>query len=441
MHASLCRLRRFPVAVVLVLLLVAGRNAAAEEATPVAVDALPDGTTVVVTLVDRGGAPFLGQCLDVFTIEGEDWSLVSTVCDGEDADPAEGVIAFTLEAGPLYAFGPSSKTVPPHFWVDEELSTWPQSFVGEPGAVVTATLVFFEATSATYEFFVGTPGGSPNTIPPLTPLEGACYLAHEAGGASTEPSCTDARGTLRFAGLTDGTYVLEVVALPAGCRPFNLPSFTVTEAEYGPISFAFTEGIAVLCAGQGTAHLTIHTATCPADTADLFTACHANGRAGIAFFPHGDLLMDPFVTDGQGVATGEVIAGQVDLTESFATFDFEHGAYVVCTEQHSGERLIDERSPDNVVTIYPEIGDEIVCDWYTLTAATGANPGGDTGGGSVTGGDAGGGEDVTALPNTGAGGPGDDTAASMPGGALLSLATLLGLGLAARRRQKQRPQL
>jgi hypothetical protein len=120
-----------------------------------------------------------------------------------------------------------------------------------------------------------------------------------------------------------------------------------------------------------TATITIHKAECPTGTSgDIFEECHDNGLEGVDFLitdAEGDQVI---TTDADGVATAEVTAGEVEITEDPDVLGDYLGAYVYCSEQNSDEVLFDgDLDGDNTVGGTIEAGDDIVCDWYNITAA------------------------------------------------------------------------
>jgi hypothetical protein len=72
------------------------------------------------------------------------------------------------------------------------------------------------------------------------------------------------------------------------------------------------------------------------------------------------------------------------------------GSYVYCSEQNSGEVLHNGGAGSASVGFTVGEGDEVVCDWYNITAAEDDDTDDDDDGGSGSGGD-------TSLPDTGVG--------------------------------------
>lgn len=172
----------------------------------------------------------------------------------------------------------------------------------------------------------------------------------------------------------------------------------------------------------GSATVTIHKATCPSGVApaDIFDACHANGLGGVSFAIDGfEVGSGTIVTDADGVASATVLeaakTGDITVTEDPAVFGDYLGSYVYCAEQVSGTVLFDGSAAGGTVTFTASQGDEVVCDWYNITAGDDEPSDG-----------------VTELPSTGAGtGPAD---AAWIGAAALGAAALL----AARKLQADR---
>lgn len=134
----------------------------------------------------------------------------------------------------------------------------------------------------------------------------------------------------------------------------------------------------LICAAPvaGSATVTIHKAICPADFGDPFTECHGNVLAGVAFSIDGFEIGSGVITTGaDGVASKTILQaageGGVTVTEDAAVFGAYLGAYVVCSEQGSGAVLFGGSAPAGAVSFNAVQGDDIVCDWYNLTDATG----------------------------------------------------------------------
>lgn len=126
----------------------------------------------------------------------------------------------------------------------------------------------------------------------------------------------------------------------------------------------------------GSATVTIHKATCPADFGDPFTECHGNVLAGVSFSIDGFEIGSGVITTGtDGVASKTILEaageGGITVTEDAAVFGAYLGAYVVCSEQGSGAVLFGGSAPAGAVSFNAVQGDDIVCDWYNLTDATG----------------------------------------------------------------------
>jgi hypothetical protein len=174
------------------------------------------------------------------------------------------------------------------------------------------------------------------------------------------------------------------------------------------------------------ATITIHKATCPADTgSDIFEQCHDNALSGVGF----DIYINGFeiglvtvTTDADGVASHTILEaaaeGNVTIAEHVGDFERYVGVHVFCSEQNSGTVLYDDKAPEGWITIHAVQGDDVVCDWYNLTEESSepqptAVPTATAGG-------------VTTLPSTGnaAGGDGDAVwiGAALVGGAAALIA-------------------
>jgi hypothetical protein len=155
------------------------------------------------------------------------------------------------------------------------------------------------------------------------------------------------------------------------------------------------DGVCVLPTPDGdTATVTIHKATCPTGIgSDIFASCHDNVLAGVDFSINGAGV----VTGGNGAAAASVNAGQVTVSEDAGTFAAYLGAYVYCAEQGSGTVLFDGSADSGSVAFTVEEGDDVVCDWYNITAADDDDDDDDDDG--TTDGTSGG----TSLPQTGIG--------------------------------------
>src|ERR671930_51510 len=95
-------------------------------------------------------------------------------------------------------------------------------------------------------------------------------------------------------------------------------------------------------AQDDTATVTIHKATCPTGVGSaIFDECHGNGLADVDFQVSDDAGDQVITTDGDGVASAEVVAGDVSISEDADVLDDYLGAYVYCSEQNSGDVLFD----------------------------------------------------------------------------------------------------
>jgi hypothetical protein len=185
------------------------------------------------------------------------------------------------------------------------------------------------------------------------------------------------------------------------------------------VGLALVFGFVVLRAGSAmaqddTAAVTIHKAECfhgvgPA----IFEECHDNGIGGVDFFVTDADGEHVITTDDAGVASIEVVAGNVSIAEDGDVLAQYLGAYVYCSDQNTGDVLFDS-DLDGTVGVAGTInaGADITCDWYDILPAEDTG-GGDTGGGTTDGGTTDGGTTSTGgttLPSTGAGrvgGPSD----------------------------------
>lgn len=147
-----------------------------------------------------------------------------------------------------------------------------------------------------------------------------------------------------------------------------LSSYQTTD---GTLTISINEGEELHCdwynrtspAAPEGATVTLHKATCPANTDDLFGECHDNVLPDILFDVDGQAV----TTDEDGHATADVDAGQVTIAEDPDALADYVGAYVYCSEQGTGSVLFDGRADDGDVSITLRDGDEVICDWYNLT--------------------------------------------------------------------------
>jgi hypothetical protein len=114
-------------------------------------------------------------------------------------------------------------------------------------------------------------------------------------------------------------------------------------------------------ASAATSKITIHKATCPSGTANLFKSCHDKRVAGVGFTVAGVSRH----TDANGVVSWGPSAGTWKIHE-FST-DFTGNAWVYCKDLTSGKVLFDGRTTTGNVTITTVAGHNNVCDWYNLT--------------------------------------------------------------------------
>ena len=119
---------------------------------------------------------------------------------------------------------------------------------------------------------------------------------------------------------------------------------------------------------NGTASITIHKATCPETTSDLFKQCH-DDRIADTHFTIGSVRVK---SDKNGVATASVTSGTVRITEAEADFNKNAtagAAYVYCSVQPgSTDVLHDAVANHRSVDIKVKDGTTVVCDWYNLTS-------------------------------------------------------------------------
>ena len=175
--------------------------------------------------------------------------------------------------------------------------------------------------------------------------------------------------------------------------------------------------------------VTIHKATCPAGTGtDIFDKCHDNGLAGIGF----DISGDDVTTDANGHAGAVVDPGTVWITEDPSDFADYDGARVFCSEQGSQHVLYDSSAANGSISFTAAAGDDVVCDWYNLTAGVVQTPTTGPTASATTAPSATKTPTIT-LPNTGAG----DTGGSSNGMLLIAGALLTVIGSAFVLRKKQ----
>src|SRR5262245_8128477 len=80
-----------------------------------------------------------------------------------------------------------------------------------------------------------------------------------------------------------------------------------------------------------TAKVTIHKAECPTGTTgDIFEECHDNGLEDVDFLVTDDDGEQIITTDEDGVASADVVPGDVEITEDPDVLDDYLGAYVYC---------------------------------------------------------------------------------------------------------------
>jgi hypothetical protein len=126
---------------------------------------------------------------------------------------------------------------------------------------------------------------------------------------------------------------------------------------------------------NGTATITIHKATCPETSNQLFKDCHDDRLADIHF----TIGSERVTTDKNGVATAKVPSGSVRITEAEADFNENAtagAAYVYCSVQPgSTDVLHDAVANHRSVDLTVKDGQTIVCDWYNLTSKGAAQTG------------------------------------------------------------------
>jgi hypothetical protein len=123
------------------------------------------------------------------------------------------------------------------------------------------------------------------------------------------------------------------------------------------------------------ARITIHAATCPANTTgDIYAKCHANELADTKFTVynptgHGTNRW----TDADGVTSFAPRAGDNRIIETVEARFTSRKAYVFCSDQNTKEVLFDDRVAIKENTLQAKVvvqtlpGAVIVCDWYNLT--------------------------------------------------------------------------
>ena len=126
---------------------------------------------------------------------------------------------------------------------------------------------------------------------------------------------------------------------------------------------------------NGAATITIHKATCPETSNQLFKDCHDDRLADIHF----TIGSERVTTDKNGVATAKVPSGSVRITEAEADFNENAtagAAYVYCSVQPgSTDVLHDTVANHRSVDLTVKDGQSVVCDWYNLTSKGAAQSG------------------------------------------------------------------
>lgn len=162
--------------------------------------------------------------------------------------------------------------------------------------------------------------------------------------------------------------------------------------------FVCSQGICQTAPKTGAAAISIHVAVCPTGVGpDIFNQCHGNSLAGVPFSVAGIAV----ASGADGVATASVAVGDAVVAEDAATFGAYLGAYVYCSEQRSGAVLYNGSADAGAVSLTANDGDDIICDWYNITAAS-SGPNAEPSAPSSTGPAAGGA--ATSLPATGVAG-------------------------------------
>lgn len=138
------------------------------------------------------------------------------------------------------------------------------------------------------------------------------------------------------------------------------------------VAMMMVAGVLAIASGQQAqavtkyARITMHTATCPKNTGDVFGKCHNRRLSGADFTvynPSGNGTTKTTNSNGE-VSFGPRAGSNGIVGDEIGSYK---GAYVYCSVQNGGAVLYDGRADDGDVWIKTARGDVIICDWYYLT--------------------------------------------------------------------------
>jgi hypothetical protein len=205
-------------------------------------------------------------------------------------------------------------------------------------------------------------------------MTGATTPRMQAQECETDADCN---GGFCFSGICD-ICEADCPCPPGGCGPgyvcdtFCQPCLDGCQCETDTDCYQGSTPLVCLngaCAQTPTASLTIHTVTCPVDTADLFGECHGNALGNM---PVSVGQIPSVVTDANGQATVPLAAGSVPILEVGDLTPYE-GVYAYCSDQTTGTVLF-EGMADGGFLLTVTDGAQVVCDFYNLTPASAGEP-------------------------------------------------------------------
>jgi hypothetical protein len=100
---------------------------------------------------------------------------------------------------------------------------------------------------------------------------------------------------------------------------------------------------------------------CSTEASHYFNECHSNYWGGVPFSIGGASR----TTNASGVATANVTAGNVTITEA-SNYITDGGQFIYCSNGHSGRVLYGKHQSDGSITINVRSGEKIICDWFNL---------------------------------------------------------------------------
>jgi hypothetical protein len=223
-----------------------------------------------------------------------------------------------------------------------------------------------------------------------SPLEGTTFTLESPDG-STAAQTTGSAGSVGFAGLADGTYVLsedlpgDFVEFAAFCSNGADGTDVPVVASANDITFALTGGIDVVCVwytipvDQGApvgAALEVYAALCPVgyEGDDLFGDCFDTPLADLTFsLTSGGVSVGTATTGADGLVRFEGLAAGSYVLDDSTPGDFVD-VFVYCTFNGADPVTFgDDDAVDGVQLDIPQ-GAQVACDWYVIPEDLRAEP-------------------------------------------------------------------